>query len=100
MVEYNSDSPWFNTAIVNNQYLDTLEIRPVPASSDDSRYTIEPTYTYRPDLLAYDLYDNHKLWWVFSQRNLDILRDPIYDFVAGTTIYLPQRRYLQEFLNL
>lgn len=99
MANYNADSPWFSTTFVNDQYLDILTIRPVPAESDDIVYTIEPQYTYRPDLLAYDLYNNQKLWWVFAQRNLSILKDPVYDFVAGTEIYLPKGESLAELLG-
>jgi hypothetical protein len=53
-------------------------------------YTIEPQYTNRPDLLAFDLYGDAALWWVFTQRNLNVIQDPIYDFVPGVQIYIPQ----------
>jgi hypothetical protein len=66
--QYNNFSPWFSTSIVRN-YLDVLTIRAVSAEPDDYLYTIEPQYTYRPDLLAYDLYGTKDLWWVFIQRN-------------------------------
>ena len=69
--KYPNTSPWSATKITKN-YLDILQIRPVAAEQDDYLYTIEPQYTYRPDLLAFDLYGTSKLWWVFSQRNLDI----------------------------
>jgi hypothetical protein len=100
MAKYNSASPYYTTRVRNNQYLDLLNIRPVPRSGDDIRYTIEPQYNYRPDLLAYDIYGNEKLWWVFAQRNMDTLKDPVYDFKAGTEIYLPQGSLLNEFLGV
>lgn len=95
---YNNMSPWFKTSIVRN-YLDVLTIRPVSAEPDDYLYTIEPQYTYRPDLLAYDLYGTKDLWWVFIQRNLDVLQDPVFDFIAGTQIYLPKNTSLKEVLG-
>lgn len=100
MANYRSDSPWFITKIQNNQYLGILRIRPVPAETDDIVYEIEPQYTYRPDLLAYDLYGNHKLWWVFAQRNMDVIKDPVYDFKPGVEIYLPQKSRLTDILGL
>jgi hypothetical protein len=100
MAKYNSGSPWKNTKIQGNEYLDILRIRPVPAESDDIPYEIEPQYTYRPDLLAFDLYGNHKLWWVFAQRNMNVLKDPVYDFEAGVTIFLPKGSKLQELLGV
>jgi hypothetical protein len=98
MAQYNNHSPWYKTDITKN-YLDTLTIRPVSSESDDYLYTIEPQYTYRPDLLAYDLYEDSSLWWVFIQRNLDVLQDPIWDFVPGTQIYLPKNSSLKQVLG-
>lgn len=99
MAKYTETSPWYNTKIQNNQYLEPLAIRPVPAENDDILYTIEAQYTYRPDLLAYDLYGSHRLWWVFAQRNMNIIKDPVFDFVAGTEIYLPKGRNISEVLG-
>ncbi len=96
--KYSNSSPWFKTSITQG-YLDVLTIRPVSAEPDDFLYTIEPQYTYRPDLLAYDLYEDASLWWVFTQRNLDVLQDPIWDFVPGTQIYLPKNGSLKEILG-
>ena len=99
MASYTKSSPWTTTQ-QNNLYLELLEIRPVPAESDDFRYVIENQYKHRPDLLAYDLYGNPKLWWVFVQRNMSVLKDPIYDFEPGTSIYLPKRSNLEKFLGV
>jgi len=97
---YSTTSPYANTGIVNNTYLDFLKIRPVPAEADDFLYTIEPQYDYRPDLLAYDLYGDSALWWVFIQRNLDVLQDSVFDFVAGTQIYVPKGSSLRQALGI
>jgi len=99
-IKYNSSSLYYSTKIVNDQYLDILSIRSVPAESDDYLYTVEEKYTHRPDLLAFDLYNNEKLWWVFSQRNMNLLKDPIFDMVAGLEIYLPKGRNLRKFLGI
>lgn len=99
MIKYNSRSPWRDTEIINSQYLDILEIRPVPASMDDILYAIQMQYEYRPDLLAYDLYGDRRFWWVFAQRNMNIIKDPVYDFVTGVEIYLPDARAIKELLG-
>jgi hypothetical protein len=96
---YSNSSPWYITNVTNN-YLDILNIRPVAADTDDFLYTIESQYTFRPDLLAYDLYGDPSLWWVFIQRNLDMLQDPIFDFVPGTQIYIPKNSSLRTVLGL
>lgn len=97
---YSTTSPYANTAVINDSYLDFLVIRPVPADADDYLYTIESQYTYRPDLLAYDLYGDPGLWWVFVQRNMDVIQDPIFDFVPGTEIYIPKGSNLRRVLGI
>ena len=91
--------PYGKTKITKAGYLDVLKVRAVPESGDDVLYKITPSYTYRPDLLAYDLYGQKELWWVFAQRNPDTIKDPIWDFVAGTEIYLPQGKNLKAKLG-
>lgn len=96
---YSNTSPWYNTTVVGN-HLDFLSIRPVSAEADDFYYVIEPQYAYRPDLLAFDLYGSSELWWVFMQRNLDVIQDPILDFVPGTGIYICKNSSLTAVLGI
>ena len=74
--------------------------RPITAELDDESYTIERTYAYRPDLLAFDLYGTPRLWWVFAQRNPNEIEDPIYDFKPGVTIQLPKKSNVQSNLGI
>jgi hypothetical protein len=97
---YSASSPWKNTPKVGNDYLGVFSIRPVPAEADDVLYEIETQYTHRPDLLAYDLYGTTKLWWVFAQRNMDTIKDPVFDIEAGTKIYLPKGPALKTMLGI
>ena len=96
---YTNTSPWYNTSVVQD-YLGILSIRPVSAEPDDILYTIDARFAHRPDLLAYALYGEANLWWVFIQRNLDVLQDPIFDFVPGKQIYLPKGSSLRSVLGL
>jgi hypothetical protein len=98
-VKYKKSSPWYNTR-QNRLYLDLITIRPVPAQKDDFRYAIENQYRHRPDLLAYDLYGDPKLWWVFTQRNMDVIKDPIYDFEPGLIIFVPKKSNLISYLGI
>ena len=99
MAQYSNTSPWYTTQTIQN-YLGPLSIRPVSAEADDVLFAITPSYAYRPDLLAYDLYGDANLWWVFIQRNLDVLQDPIFDFKPRTKIYLPKSSSLKSVLGL
>jgi hypothetical protein len=98
MAKYKTTSPYYRTK-QNKLYLELLTIRPVPAETDDFLYTIENQYENRPDLLAYDLYGTPKLWWVFVQRNMDVIKDPIFDFVPGAKIYIPKKTNLERYLG-
>jgi hypothetical protein len=89
MPNFNSASPYAQTDIVNG-YLDVLNFIDIPAYSDDVQYTLTTKYLHRPDLLAYDVYGNTQLWWVFAARNKEIIKDSIFDFVPGQTIFLPK----------
>jgi hypothetical protein len=97
---YSASSPYFNTGVVNNQFLDVMINRQVPMQPSDIYWEITQVYEYRPDLLAYDLYTNSRLWWVFASRNPNRLKDPYFDFVAGVGIYLPKLDLLKQVLGI
>jgi hypothetical protein len=96
---YSKSSPYYNTKN-NGAYLELLNLRDLPNQADDILFTVTQQYTYRPDLLAYDLYNNVNLWWVFAVRNKNIIRDPVYDMVAGQKIYLPKITTINNILGL
>lgn len=97
---YTPSSFLFDTPVINSQYLGVMVDRPIPKLIDDLSMTINETYHLRPDLLAFDLYEDPNLWWVFAQRNPNQLQDPLFDFVTGTTIYLPQQSTLKTVLGI
>jgi hypothetical protein len=99
MAKYANTSPWATTPIVQDT-LDIMRMRYIAPDPDDPKYKIEPQYTNRPDLLAYDLYGTSKLWWVFTQRNMDVLQDAIFDFIPGVEIYLPVKASLFKSLGM
>jgi hypothetical protein len=98
--QYPATSPYQSTGIVNGNFLDIMVNRPIPMLQSDVYWTITPTYEYRPDLLAYDLYNDSRLWWVFAQRNPNILPDPMFSFVAGVDIYIPKLDTLKQYLGV
>jgi hypothetical protein len=100
MATYSGESPWANTTMNQGGYLNILQKRTVIAEDDDILYEIQPQYTYRPDLLSFDLYGTAKLWWVFAARNVDVIKDPYFDFVPGTFIYLPKKSSLSATLGI
>jgi len=98
MANYDATSPYFLTQY-SQFFLDVMVNRPIPQESDDLQLTINLTYQYRPDLLAYDLYGTGTLWWVFYQRNPNTLTKPPLDFKANALIYLPKITTLRNVLG-
>ena len=98
MANYDASSPYFLTGY-SQFFLDVMVNRPIPKQTDDILFKINTTYQYRPDLLAFDLYINSGLWWVFYQRNPNTLTKPPLDFVANTEIYVPKITTLQTVLG-
>lgn len=96
---YPSTSPYNLSTIFNADFLDVMVNRPIPMNPSDVYYTIPAVYEYRPDMLAYDLYNDPKLWWVFAQRNPNRLKDPLFDFTAGLGIYVPKLDTLKAVLG-
>lgn len=96
---YSKTSPYYST-INNGSYLELLNLRDIPNQLDDILFTVTQQYTHRPDLLAYDLYNDVNLWWVFAVRNKNVIRDPVYDLVAGQKIYLPKISTINSALGL
>lgn len=98
-IAYSASSPYFRTGSFGI-FLDVMTNRPIARLPDDLLYEIDSVYEYRPDLLASDLYGDSSLWWVFAQRNPNVLIDPLMDFVAGARIYIPKIETLKQDLGV
>jgi alpha-L-fucosidase len=98
--QYSKASPYFSTNVFGNKFLDVLTYREIDKQSDDVSYTIDNIYQHRPDLLAFDLYGDSALWWVFRARNPNVLDDPLFDFRSGVTIMIPKKETLVSNLGL
>ena len=99
MAQYAKTSPYYTTR-QGGETLGLLSKRLFAFDPDDILYEIDSFYDNRPDLLAHDLYNSSKLWWVFMHRNMDTIQDPINDFVAGTSIRIPKKTTLEKYLGI
>jgi hypothetical protein len=99
LIEYLNTSPYYTTDLTDG-YLATWNYRDIPAESDDILFQVDEKYKNRPDLLAYDLYDDVKLWWVFAVRNPSVIQDPVFDMVPGVEIYLPKISTIKKSLGI
>jgi hypothetical protein len=89
MAKYPRDSFLRNVSTLGERFLDVNKLPILPQSVYEEEYTITADVSERPELLAFKLYNNVNLWWVFALRNPDELIDPIRDFKEGVTIKLP-----------
>lgn len=96
---FSKTSPYFSTPTWG-KFLDVMVDRKITPKGSDVLYKIDKVYEYRPDLLSHDLYGTSSLWWVFAQRNPNIIQDPIGDFRAGRSIYIPSKDQLTQDLGL
>jgi hypothetical protein len=98
-IEYSRNSPYATTGRFG-VFLDVLEYRIIPPKADDVQYIIDRVYKNRPDLLAYDLYGDANLWWVFAIRNPNVLKNPLGDFLPGVLISIPKKETINAALGL
>lgn len=98
-VKYSKTSPYYNTERYGF-FLDVMQHRDIPKDPGDVVYRIDNIYGGRPDLLANDLYGDSSLWWVFAMRNPNTIQDPVFDFKAGATIYIPKKDTVLAALGL
>lgn len=98
-VEYSKTSPYHSTTLYG-QFLDIINYRQISKLADDVYYEIDKIYSNRPDLLAFDLYGDANLWWVFAARNPNVIRDPVFDFLPGVRIYIPKKTTIDRDLGL
>jgi len=96
---YKGTSPYVNTNLFDNKFLDILIYRTFPEEPDDIYKPISVTYHHRPDLMSFDLYGTADYWWVFIVRNRDVIIDPIWDFVEGKYIHIPKLSTITKILG-
>lgn len=93
---YKSTSVYGNTKI-RNWYLDYWAVKKISPDINDIPYRISANYDMRPDLAANYFYNNSDYWYIFTLRNMDKIKDPIFDFRAGLEIYVPSKKSLEGF---
>lgn len=96
-VNYKSSSPYASTP-QSSTSLGYWVPPSIARSITDTLVVLTPRYNNRPDLLSYDMYGTPRLWWTFAMLNPDQIQDPIYDMVAGKSIYVASNTSIQGYL--
>lgn len=94
-VEYSALSPYYGTPQTQWYLLPMVPRLILPHSTDD-QIVISSKYDLKPDMMSYDRYGTPAYWWVFARRNMDVIRDPIFDFKSGTTIFAPTKERMTQ----
>lgn len=94
-ISYSKSSPYALTP-QSNRFLGRYVHRSITPDATDSLYMLEAKHQYRPDTLSQELYGTPEYYWVFKCRNMNIIRDPIWDFVAGTIIVVPTLAHIKN----
>lgn len=97
-IQYPNSSPYAVTPQLDWR-LGRYAHRPIPADVADTVVQITAKYHNRPDRLSNDLYGTPNFYWVFMCRNLNQIRDPIFDLTLGMYIYAPSIAHLQGVLG-
>lgn len=57
---------------------------------------VPPECENRMDLFSYQQYGSSRLWWIVALANADMIKDPIWDFKSGMTVFVPKDAALLE----
>lgn len=97
-VIYNSKTPYATTP-QDSFFLGYFQDRPIPADDTDIQILVESRHHNRPDVLAYDLYQNSAYSWVFMRMNMDLIKDPIRDLKEGMVIKVATLEKLKRLIG-
>lgn len=97
MATYSKYSPYRNTP--QTWYLGYYDPTPIVPADDDIIFTVTAKYALNPTALSKEMYGNERLYYIFTLANLDIISDPIYDFVEGLEIRVPSNDRVQKIIG-
>ena len=82
----------------NSYYMSYYNPVDIPFDSSDYLYEVPAKYNNKPGRLAYDLYGDERLGWIFRYFNNDKINDPIFDLKQGMIIRLPVAERLRKYI--
>lgn len=97
-VKYRPASPYFLTP-QTSWFLSHYEPRLILPDDEDLPFTVPAEFALRPDRMSQHFYGTADLWWVFAVRNMNVLKDPVYDLKAGIDIFIPTKRRVENLIG-
>lgn len=97
-VTYTKTSPYGVTP-QSSRFIGRYVHRQITAHESDQLITLSAKHEHKPEVLSQELYGSPEYYWVFMCRNMNIIRDPIWDFIPGITIAAPSMAHLKSILG-
>ena len=97
-VKYSQKSLWYATP-QNNFSLGYYVFRDIPPDTTDTFVRLATRHTNKPTVLSYDLYSTPAYWWIFNVMNMDVIQDPLRDFIPGLVVRVPTLARLQKLIG-
>jgi len=97
-VDYSTTKSFLKGAAQRGFYLDVNSL-PSLLRSTGKTVIVPPECEHRIDLFSYQQYSTSRLWWVIALANADIIKDPIWDFKSGMSLFVPTNNQLLEQLT-
>jgi hypothetical protein len=94
-VNYYDQKSYLKNTPFKNFYLDTASLPSVRTSNGET-VMVPPECENRIDLFSYKMYGSSRLWWIIALANADVIKDPIWDFRSGITVFVPRDTVLLE----
>lgn len=90
-----SDKSYLKNTGFRKFFLDTAQLPKIDTTVGD--FVIVPTECEnRMDLFSYQQYGSSRMWWIIALANADAIKDPIWDFKSGMTVFVPRDSALLE----
>ena len=96
--KYSTKSLYYKTPQTNFA-LSYYVFRDIPPDDSDTYIVLAQRHTNKPTVLSYDLYGTPAYWWIFNVSNMDVIQDPMRDFIEGTVIRVPTLQRLQSVIG-
>jgi hypothetical protein len=90
-----SGKSYLRNASFRKFYLDTAAL-PIIDTTDGDYIVVPPECENRIDLFSFQQYGSSRLWWIIALANADIIKDTIWDFKSGMTVFVPRDAVLLE----
>jgi hypothetical protein len=89
------DRSFLRQTSIKNFYLDVSNLPSINYTKGDY-VIVPPECEYRIDLFSYQQFGTSRLWWIIALANVDVIKDPIWDFKSGMQVFIPSDSALLE----